>query len=81
MAAQSSKGRVTLAQVAERRHLREGMSDGEVLARLGAPDLKSGGGRGTASWTYLPAPGDAQTVTVVRIERGKVLGVDRKIVR
>ena len=69
------------AQVAERRHLREGMSDGEVLARLGTPDQKSPGGRGGASWTYLPAPGDAQTVTGVRFDKGRVAGVDRRIVR
>ena len=69
------------SEVAERRHVRDGMSDGEVMARLGPPDLKAAGGKRGASWTYLPAAGDAQTVTLVRFEGGKVVAVERKIVR
>ena len=64
----------------ERRHVKEGMSDGEVLAKLGAPDLQSGRGR-TMRWTYLPTPADLQTVTVVRFEDGRVKEVDRRILR
>ena len=65
---------------AERRYVSEGMSEGQVLARLGAPDLKSGRGR-TMRWTYLPAPADRQTVTVLRFEDGQVTNVDRRILR
>ena len=65
---------------AERRYVSEGMSEGEVLARLGTPDLKSGRGR-TMRWTYLPAPTDRQTVTVLRFEDGEVVGVERRILR
>jgi len=66
----------------ERRHVQPGMHEGEVLARLGAPDLKSGGGgRKVARWTYMPVPGDAQTLTTVVFEYGKVIEVERKIVR
>ena len=66
----------------ERRHVQPGMHEGEVLARLGAPDLKSGGGgRKLARWTYMPVPGDAQTLTTVVFEYGKVIEVERKIVR
>jgi hypothetical protein len=67
-----AKGRT--GDPAERRHLKEGMSEGEVFAKLGAPDMKSG-----KRWTYLPAAGDPQTVTIVRFEDGKVLAVERRV--
>lgn len=67
---------------AERRHLPAGIGEGEVLARLGAPNLTSGGkGRRHARWTYMPVPGDPQTVTTVLFEYGKVVEVERKVVR
>ncbi len=67
---------------AERRHVRPGMGEGEVLARLGTPDLQSGGkGRREARWTYMPVPGDAQTLTTLLFEYGKVVEVERKVVR
>jgi hypothetical protein len=69
------------SEMGERRHLKEGMSDAEVFARLGPPDLQSGKGGRKMRWTYLPAPGDAQTVTMVRFEDGKVAGVERSILR
>ena len=66
----------------ERRYLHPGMHEGEVLARAGPPDMKSGGsGRRVARWTYMPAPGDAQTLTTVVFEYGKVVEVERKVVR
>jgi hypothetical protein len=66
----------------ERRYLHPGMHEGEVLARVGPPDLKSGGsGRKVARWTYMPAPGDPQTLTTVVFEYGKVVEVERKVVR
>lgn len=69
------------AAVVERRHVRDGMSDGEVLARLGPPDLQSGKTGRKMRWTYLPAPGDPQTVTLVRFDEGKVVGVERTTMR
>jgi hypothetical protein len=67
---------------AERRHLHPGMHEGEVLARAGPPDLKSGGaGRKVSRWTYMPVPGDAQTLTTVVFEYGKVIEIERKVVR
>jgi hypothetical protein len=67
---------------AERRYLAVGMQEGEVLARAGKPDMKSGGnGRKLARWTYMPAPGDPQTLTTVVLEYGKVVEVERKVVR
>jgi hypothetical protein len=67
---------------AERRHLHPGMHEGEVLARVGAPDMKSGGGgRKVARWSYLPSVRDPQTLTTVVFEYGKVVEVERKVVR
>lgn len=65
---------------AERRHLKEGMSESEVRARLGPPDQRGRSGKG-ASWTYLPAPGDPQTVTLVVFDQGRVARVERSILR
>ncbi len=65
---------------AQRRYLFAGMQAGEVLARAGAPDMKAGGHR-SARWTYLPHPGDPQTLTTVVIEDGRVVDVERKVVR
>lgn len=66
----------------ERRYLHLGMHEGEVLARVGPPDMKSGGGgRKIARWTYMPVMGDPQTLTTVVFEYGKVVEVERKVVR
>jgi hypothetical protein len=73
--------RTSDSAVAERRHVKDGMSDGEVLARLGPPDLQSGKTGRKMRWTYLPAAGDPQTVTLLRFEDGKVVGVDRTTMR
>jgi hypothetical protein len=66
---------------AERRHAKVGMSEGEILAKLGAPDAASAKHGKRARWTYLPAPGDPQTVTTIRFEDGRVTAVERAIVR
>ena len=41
------------------------MSEGEVVARIGPPDLTTGKGRRLARWTWMPVPGDPDTITVV----------------
>ena len=66
---------------AERRHLRTGMSEGEVLSRLGPPDLTSGKGRRLVRWTWLPVPGDPDTLTVVLFDTGRIVEIERTIVR
>jgi hypothetical protein len=66
---------------AERRHVKAGMSEGVVLAKLGAPDAASAKHGRHARWTYLPAPGDPQTVTTIRFEDGRVTSVERHVVR
>jgi hypothetical protein len=66
----------------ERKFIAPGVNEGEVMARLGRPDMKSGGGgRKTARWTYLPAPDDPSTVTTLTFENGRLVEVERKIVK
>jgi len=68
--------------VAERRFIVPGMSEGEVVARIGPADMTSGGkGRKTSRWSYLPAPGDPQTITTIVFDYGKVIEVERKVVK
>lgn len=75
-----------LAGAEERRFVREGMSEGEVLMKLGKPDSQSedsgGGARTTVKrWIYLPAPGDPQMMTTIVIRNGQVVEVNRQIAR
>ncbi len=66
----------------ERKYLHPGMLEGEVLARAGPPDMKTGGGsRKHARWTYMPVPADAQTLTSVLFDGGRVIEVERKVVK
>lgn len=77
-----NKGKVKGGDPAERRHIGVGMSDGEVVARIGEPDMTSGGkGRKLARWTYMPIAGDAHTITTLVLDFGKVVEVERKVVR
>jgi len=76
------KDTAAVVDVAERRFIVPGMNEGEVVARIGAPDMSSGGkGRKTSRWSYLPAPGDPQTITTVVFDYGKVIEVERKVVK
>jgi len=74
------------ADVGERRFLQDGMSEGQVLMKIGKPDSESedsGGGAKVRekTWIYFPAPGDAQTMTTVVIREGKVIRVTRTVSR
>lgn len=75
------KARAAFGDPNERRYLHPGMHEGEVMAKLGPPDMKSGGNRRQSRWTYLPVPGDPQTLTTVVFEYGKVVEVERKVLR
>jgi hypothetical protein len=76
------KDRSRAGDPAERRFIHPGLHEGEVLARVGPPDLKSGGsGRKLARWSYMPADRDPQTITTVVFEYGKVVEVERKVVK
>jgi hypothetical protein len=71
-----------VADIAQRKFIVPGMSEGEVTARIGNPDMTSGGkGRKTSRWSYLPAPGDPQTITTVVFDYGKVIEVERKVMK
>lgn len=65
---------------AERKFLVPGIGDGEVVARIGRPDMSSGAGRKAVRWTYLPAPEDPQTLTTLTFELGRLVHVERKVV-
>ena len=72
------------ADASERKFIREGMSEGEVLMKIGKPDsdsVDSGGGATVAvkRWIYLPTSADQQTMTTIVLRNGKVIEVDRKV--
>ena len=74
------------AGASERRFIEKGMSEGEVLARVGEPDRESQdtGARAAEAvlrWIYLPAPGDEQTTTTVVLNEGVVIQVERAVTR
>ncbi len=51
------------------------------MARIGRPDVSSGSGRKTVRWTYLPAPEDPATITTLTFELGRLVQVERKVLR
>lgn len=78
--AKPSKGDDAVKKAAERKFLIPGIYEGEVLARVGAPDLKSGSSRKTMRWTYLPAADDPSTITTLTFQEGRLIEVERKVV-
>lgn len=64
----------------ERKHIASGMAQGEVVARIGKPDVTSGGRKGK-TWVYFPVAGDESTLTTLNVSGGKVVGVERKVMR
>jgi hypothetical protein len=64
-----------------RKHLRVGMSEGEVMARVGPPDLTTGKGRRQSRWTWLPVAADPDTITVVLFEVGRIVEVERTVIK
>ncbi len=76
------------AKAAERRFIRAGMTEAEVIRRIGKPEVNSSTasgkrkqGKSARHWSYLPAAGDPDTVTTVTLAGGLVTDVERKIVR
>ncbi len=70
----------------DRKFIREGMSEGEVLVKIGKPDSESSDSGGGAKvvvkrWIYLPSPGDPQMLTTIVIREGKVTEVSRQMSR
>jgi hypothetical protein len=69
-------------RASERKFVRSGMTEAEVLQRLGRPDVTTGGSqRSGRRWAYLPRPGDPDTMTTLTLQGGSVTDVDRKLVR
>jgi hypothetical protein len=67
---------------AERRFIYAGMSEAEVVMRIGRPDVDSKGrGKKGKRWAYLPAAGDPNTLTTLSIAGGTVVDVERKVAR
>ena len=66
----------------ERKFLRAGMSEAEVILKAGRPDVESKGrGKEGRRWSYLPAAGDPDTLTTLTFAGGNVAHVERKVVR
>ena len=66
---------------AERKFLIPGIGEGEVVARVGRPDMSTAAGRKTVRWTYLPVPEDPATITTLTFELGRLVQVERKVIR
>ena len=74
------------ADAIERKFIREGMHEAEVIMKIGKPDhetyVKNVKGRPEVkTWSYFPASRDRQTLTVITLRAGVVAEVDRKIAR
>ena len=66
----------------QRKFLQVGMSEAEVLQKVGHPDLEDkGSGKTGPRWTYLPTSGDPATRTTLTFAAGKVATVAREAVR
>jgi hypothetical protein len=78
----TAKEKPTDTKAAGRRFAQIGMSEAEVVERFGRPEVDSRSRRGQGKqWSYLPGPGDPETITTLTIVGGKVTDVERKIVR
>jgi hypothetical protein len=73
-------GRVSMAN--DRRFIQVGMSEAEVIQRIGKPDIDAKNQRGRGQrWSYLPKDGDPKTITTVTLVDGQVANVERKVVQ
>ena len=67
---------------AERKFIQAGMSEAEVILKVGRPDVEAKGrGKQGHRWSYMPTAGDAETLTTLTLAGGKVTHVERKVVR
>lgn len=70
----------------ERKFIRKGMGEGEVVLKIGQPDHEAfhrsvRGQPEEKSWTYFPHARDPQTLTTLRFHAGRVAEIERKIAR
>jgi uncharacterized protein DUF4124 len=78
----TKKSALPAGNATQRKFLRPGIGEGEVVAKVGPPDMTSGGkGRKTTRWTYMPTGDDPSTITTLTFEYGRVVEVERKVVR
>jgi hypothetical protein len=77
--------KLSSGKASERRFIRTGMSESEVIRRIGKPEVDARSnrkhGKDGKHWSYLPAAGDPDTITTVTIAGGLVANVERKVVR
>jgi len=77
--------KLSSGKAAERRFVRIGMSESEVIRRIGKPEVDARSsrkqGKDGKHWSYLPAAGDPDTITTLTIAGGLVANVERKVVR
>ena len=74
------------ADASERRFIRKGMGEGEVVLKIGKPDHEAfqrnvRGEPEEKTWTYFPNAQDPQTVTILKFHSGLVTDIQRKIAR
>ena len=74
------------ADAGERKFIRKGMGEGEVILKIGKPDHEAfrrvvRGEPEEKTWTYFPHARDRQTLTVLTFHSGVVTGIDRRITR
>jgi hypothetical protein len=83
IATRTSPHRIRTGNAAERRFIRLGMSEAEVIMRIGRPDVqaKGQGKKSGRRWSYFPAAGDAETLTTLTLAGGQVVDVERHIAR
>ena len=76
-----ARSTATHGDATQRKFLRPGMSEGEVMARVGPPDMTSSGGRKGVRWTYMPVAEDAHTMTNLQFDSGRLVEVERKVLQ
>lgn len=79
-------GLASAADATERKFIREGMHESEVILKIGKPDhetfIKNIKGQSEEkTWSYFPHSRDSQTLTIITFRAGVVAEIDRKIAR
>ena len=74
------------ADATMRKFISKGMTESEVIAKIGLPDYESeisGGGAEVVEkvWTYFPTERDREVLTRIVIKEGRVQAVDHSISR
>ncbi|MEZ5570724.1 MAG: hypothetical protein R3E64_01765 [Halioglobus sp.] len=74
------------SDIKERQFITKGMTESEVLLKIGKPDNESevsGGGAEVVQkvWSYFPTNQDSQTLTTITIRNGIVVSVEGTIYR